>query len=748
MNKILLSFVISVFAFLNLVAQPRNAELAEEMAQTFVSKCFSPNINGRTLSSFSYNNIKKKMERSSDAIWQEQAPFYIFSDPLSMAFVIVSGDKRMKDILAYGDNFPTDTGTEMPEGLVWLMESYRQQYELLQAGSIVPESTPTIINIPDVQPLIKTKWNQGVPFNNLCPKGCPSGCVATAMSQVMNFHQFPISGNGSFSYISRSRSFMCSYNFGNATFQWDKLRNTYPTSTLGEIPGAEAIAQVTYACGVSVGMDYDTDGSGAYMSDVPYALIHFFGYNDNVSYRDRTCYNATEWYDMLCKELVDGRPVIYGGVDSKNGGHAFVIEGCNSQTRKFYVNWGWGGDFDGEYELDALDPRAYRFSSYQSMIVNVSPQLVGKYEDVFYADRFTSSKEIGLNKDINCTLHDVHCYTSQSSYVVANAKFRGEIGVAVFDKNFEYISTIDKKDIDGMNNFGGFSKLSFSAKLRKSMFSENGTYYIAPYVKAKSSQRPTRIRTSGGRTDCIVVTLSEDDINGNTGEDTPEETVTAWNEDFEYTAIPKGWSQQTVLGESLWKHRYVLQPSEDMPIAAKGRGYISLKYATSMQDKYNTRTVTRLETSIIPLFEENVYDLSLQCRKYATLPESTDLLTVYYEKDGEWNVLSEVPVTSQGEWTRVLISLPVSGSIKLAFEGSPSKGSVVFLDDLLISEHKDANSILHPLVYDTSDNLITVYNIGGLKVAEIHDGVLYGEGLTSGMYVIRQKGEIRKIVKR
>lgn len=687
-----------------------------------------------------------KIERSVDAIWQEQAPFYIFSDPSSAVFVIVSGDTRMKEVLAYGEHFPTDTGVEMPDGLVWLMESYRQQYEFLQAGSIVQESSPATITIPDVEPLIKTKWRQGVPFNNLCPNGCPSGCVATAMSQVMNYHKFPVSGNGSFSYTSRSRNFRCSYNFGNATFQWDKLRNTYPTSTLGEIPGAEEIAQVTYACGVSVGMDYDTDGSGAYMSDVPYALIHFFDYNDNVSYRDRTCYNATEWYDMLCKELVDGRPVIYGGVDSKNGGHAFVIEGCNSQTRKFYVNWGWGGDFDGEYELDALDPTAYRVSSYQSMIVNVSPQLVGEYEDVFYADRFTSSKEIGLNKDINFTLQDVYCYASQSSYVVTNAKFHGEIGVAVFDKNFEYISTIDKKDIDGLNNFGGYSKLSFSAKLTKSMFPENGTYYIAPYVEAKSSQRPTRIRTTGGRTDYIVVTLSEDDINGNTDDDTPEETITAWNEDFEYTAVPKGWSQQTLLGESLWKHRYVLQPSEDMPVAAKGKGYISLKYATSMQDRYNTRTVTRLETGIIPLSEENVYDLSLQYRKYATLPESSDLLTVYYEKNGEWHVLSEIPVTSQGEWSKVSINLPVSGSIKLAFEGSPSKGSDVFLDDLLISEHKDANSISHSLLYETSENLITVYNLEGVRITDCRVGELNNRGLTEGVYIIRQNGKNRKIV--
>lgn len=746
MKKILLSFAIQTIVLSSLSAQQRNVEQAENIASFFVSNSGSRNnIRAqKSLSSFCYNNKNRTIEKYSNATRHAHTPFYIFSDSTSSTFVIVSGDERMKKILASGDMLYSGKTCEIPEGLAGLLESYRQQYELLQAGAVIQEETTITIDIPDVQPLIKSKWHQGSPYNNLCPTGCPSGCVATAMSQVMNYHKYPESGHGDFSYITHTKRLKCSYDFEKTAFKWDKLRNTYPKSTLGEISGAEEIAQVTYACGVSVGMDYNTDGSGAYMSDVPYALIHFFDYNKNVSYRDRTCYNATEWYGMLCKELEEGRPVIYGGVDSRNGGHAFVIEGCSSRTRKFYINWGWGGDFDGEYELDALDPGTYRFSSYQSMIVNVSPQLVGEYEDVFYADRFISSKEIGLNKDINFTLQDVYCYASQSSYVVSNAKFRGEIGVAIFDKDFEYISTIDKKDIDGLNNFDGYDKLSFSAKLTKSMFPEGGTYYIAPYVEAKSSQRPTRIRTTGGRTDYIVVTLGEDDINGNTDDDNPEETITAWNEDFEYTAVPKGWSQETVLGESLWNHRYVLQPSSDMPIAAKGKGYISLEYATSMQDRYNTRTVTRLETGIIPLSEENVYELSLQYRKYATLPESTDLLTVYYEKDGNWHILSEIPVMNQGEWTKASINLPVSGSIRLAFEGSPAKGSFVFLDDLLINEQSTSN--LSPLFGpETSDHHITVYSLEGRKVAVFREDTPINILLKDGVYIIQQFGDYRKI---
>lgn len=719
MKKILLTFIFSSFLLSKASAQQRSLEKVKSIAFSSVSSHEAPTDNA--FSTFCYDAEGKKLAKSSNELQIENAPFYIFSDTVTSSFVIVSGDERMKEVLAVGDHFPEMDGGGIPEGLVGLLESYRLQYEQLQAGEIIPENAAMPIDIPNVEPMLKTKWRQGMPYNNLCPKGCPSGCVATAMSQVMNYHQFPSSGLGSFSYSSRSRGFKCSYNFENAIFYWDRLKNTYPTSTLGTISGAEEIAQITYACGVSVGMDYDSDGSGAYMSDVPYALIHFFGYNDNVSYRDRTCYSNSEWYEMLCKELQEGRPVVYGGVDSKNGGHAFVIEGCNSRTKRFYVNWGWGGDFDGEYELDALDPSAYRFSSYQSMIVNVSPQLVGDYGDIFYADRFTFSKGIQFDRNISFTLHDLYCYSSQSSYVVSSAKFKGEVGVALFDKDFNFISYIDKKAVDGLNNFDGFSSISFSAKLSKSLFPDDGTYYIAPFVRAASSTQPTRIRTSGGRTDYVTINVSEEDINGNGDDEQPSEPVSFWSENFEYAAVPEGWSQQSELGESLWEHRYVLQSSDDMPLAAKGRGYISLKYATSMQDQYNTRTVTRLETRSITLAEDKNYELSLQCRKYATLPESTDLLSVFYEKDGEWYVLSELPVTSQGEWNKKILPLPVTGTIRLAFEGSPSKGAMVFLDDLLINVCHDDTRIKIPNL--NSLDVTTVYSLMGVRRNNVRKGM-------------------------
>ena len=569
------SVVLVVLCTTSLYAQKRNLEQAKYLASEYI--CQNPSMQAKMFSRKHLVNKTPDVIRKAIGTDNSIVPFYVLTDSLMpSSYVIVSGDERMKAVLAYGTNGKWDEN-DIPDGLLFLLENYRQQYELLQSGNVIKKAAPTTITIPNVEPMVETTWRQEYPFNALCPNDCPSGCVATAMSQVMKYHQYPTSGIGTFSYTSHTRKYRCSYDFSSATFAWDQMKNNYGTSTFGS-ENTEAISQVTYACGVSVGMDYDKSGSGAYMSDVPYALIHFFGYNDNVSFRDRSYYNAAEWYEMLCNELSSGRPVIYGGVDSKNGGHAFVIDGCSSESKKFHVNWGWGGKFDDYYELDALDPETYKFSSYQDMVINVSPELVGTFEDIFYAEKFSVSSKISLGKNVIFTITDAYCFSSQSSYVVSKAKFYGKIGVGIFDKNFQFISSIDSDSIEGLNNFYGYSKLTYNSKIEKSLFPENGTYYIAPYVKERYSEHPTRIRTSGGKTDYITIIVDNDEINGEGENEEPVEVVSEWSEDFETRVIPSTWKQEVELGISEWLQTtfLLLHMEEDMPISTMLQDWICI----------------------------------------------------------------------------------------------------------------------------------------------------------------------------
>ena len=674
---------------------------------------------------------------------ENKMPFYLITDStMPSKYVIISGDERMKTILAYGTQGRWEEDS-IPDGLNFMLETYRQQYEMLQSGNVTKRTTATDINIPDVEPLMETAWSQESPYNDLCPRNCPSGCVATAMSQVMKYHQYPSSGTGSFTYTSSTRRYRCSYDFASSTFEWDKMQNTYGASGF-QTESSNAVAQIMYACGVSVGMDYDKSGSGAYMSDVPYALIHFFGYNNNVVFYDRGYYDAREWYRMLCNELLTGRPVIYGGIDSRNGGHAFVIDGCNAETRKFHVNWGWNGDFNDYYELDALDPQTYKFSSYQDMVVGIVPETMGEHEDVFYAESFSISPKIALGKSVELKISDVYCYSSKSSYVVPDAKFYGRIGVGIFDDNFVFISSIDSDTITGLNNFYGYSKLTYTSKITGNMFPTNGTYHIAPYVIGKGSEKPTRIRTSGGTSDYVTITVTDDDISSTGGDEDPTEVVSAWVEDFEDMTIPGTWRQEIELGTSEWKARYVLTPSDEMPAAAHGRGYVYLNYATGL-DIYNSRTVVRLITPTISLDSDKQYNLSVQYRKYSTMPESSDVLTIYYKDGNEWCQISDFAVSNQSDWHRASCQLPDVGNVKLAFEGSPANGSSIFLDEIKIYDRQDEVSGLSEIAEDTDCNVCDVYSLSG---ALLRKGVCISTGnicIPHGTYIIRNAGISKKI---
>ncbi|MBR0045641.1 MAG: C10 family peptidase [Bacteroidaceae bacterium] len=727
MRKTILLFLLFSFFLQHAYAQQRTLEQSKAIASNYLKNKgvgMSPDRLMPVVSS-------RKMMATTDG----ETPFYILYDKVTSVIVIVSADERMKDVLGYS-NSGTETTDNMPEALLELLDTYRLQYDFLQTaeGQKVMSAPP--IQIPDVKPLLNTTWKQSTPYNDQCPGGCPSGCVATAMSQVMNYHHYPTKGNDTFSYTSATRKYKCSYDFASATFNWDVLQKSYPSrAASSSLVGREEIAKITYACGVSVGMDYDKNGSGAYMSDVPYALIHFFGYNQNVTYCYRPYYKAEEWYKVLCHELEEGRPVLYGGVDSRNGGHAFVVDGCDSKTGKFHVNWGWGGDYDGDYELDAMNPTGYKFSTYQSMVINVSPQEVGTFRDVFYADKFAASDFIELDKTIAFTLTEIYCFSNLSSYVVTNAKFNGILGVGIFDSEFNFVTSIDSESVDGLNNFYGYDKITFKKKITRSMFPENGIYYIAPYVQSSVADVPSMIRTKDGKTDYIKVTISDDGVDEEK-EVEEHEMVAEWSEGFESLVIPKSWTQERERGLGEWKARSLLIPSEENPMAASGRGYAYLDYTPDISDIFNARTAIRLVTSTIPLSSLNAgYNLSFQYRKYTTNPEPTDVLSVYYEQNGEWISLADVIVTNHTEWEKTVLDMPVNGDVRLAFCGSLSKSASLFLDDIKIYKKEDVStSVEDPptSVYCKDLPSVSTYTLTGVKVSQetmhSHPGIYIQNG--------------------
>ena len=194
--------ILMVFIVMNANSQHRDIKEAYELAKD----CMVLTSDNTDTSFLIHKSNANTSARTATDVTQE--PFYVFSDTVQSAFVIISGDKRMKDVLAYSNNVAWDN-ENIPEALQYLLQLYKEQFDHVQHTSPSNDNTTLGITIPDVSPLIKSTWSQETPFNKLCPSGCPSGCVATAMSQIMNFHKYPLQGSGYFSYRSYSKNYSC-----------------------------------------------------------------------------------------------------------------------------------------------------------------------------------------------------------------------------------------------------------------------------------------------------------------------------------------------------------------------------------------------------------------------------------------------------------------------------------------------------------------------------------------------------------
>ena len=320
----------------------------------------------------------------------KEEAYYIFTSP-DIGFVIVSGDGRMPDILAYS-NKTRFSICDIPPNVQYWLDCYAECYAHLDSISdeALTDGT-TNEEAREIPPLLgNIKWGQSNPYNQLCPsvrgEKCVTGCVATAMAQVMKHHGYPTYGKGSISYRTHTNGIQLQNNLNNLSFKWENILEQYDGNYTTE--QANAVAELMFACGISVRMDYCTSsqgGSGAYQSDLIPAFIENFGYDSDAAFMARGYCTNDDWHQALIRELNEGRPVNYGGQSTRDGGHSFVLDGYlyrNTHNRPFYhVNWGWDGSCDGYYQITDLHPsekgQYYTydgFNSSQQMTLGIKPE--------------------------------------------------------------------------------------------------------------------------------------------------------------------------------------------------------------------------------------------------------------------------------------------------------------------------------------------------------------------------------------
>lgn len=349
---------------------------------------------------------------------QEDPSFAIYAPENGTGFVIVSRDDAERPVLGY--SLTTFDVNDIPSNLKWWLETTSK---CLEARRTKGHKAPVLsTDFEPIAPFMTSKWGQGDPFYNQTPKfmnsanveeHAPTGCVATAMAQIMNYNKWPESANFTGWYFTEAPNNPINpTNYQtiaiNSNYTWpipDFLGYYYPDGYESEAdlkykkPSTTQSLNVSTLmrdCGVSVGMQYSLDGSGANVSDATYAFIQCFQYPEQcVKYKTRanlydyssgiTFYTDREWLQLIANELRCGSPVLYGGQDDYGrGGHVFVLHGMDRAGR-VYVNWGWSGKGDGYYAIDHLDTHLGNFNTFTEMVTGIrrTPEPTDDYESLF-----------------------------------------------------------------------------------------------------------------------------------------------------------------------------------------------------------------------------------------------------------------------------------------------------------------------------------------------------------------------------
>jgi hypothetical protein len=514
-----------------LSARPVDPQTAASVAQNFYTYIQPTAAIGSVHLTIAYQSQGKPMTDFNAT----NTYFYVFNDANGKGYVIVSGDDRAMPVLAYSteSNFDPSVLEHQTNTVKWF-EMYKAEIRDLIENNASDAVAPArdwekwkradngkALGTRGVAALVTTRWNQDPYENALCPydysanERTVTGCVATAMAQIMKFWNYPTRGTGYSSY-QHQRYGTLSANYGNTTYGWSSMPNY--------LSGANAaVATLMYHCGVSVKMNYNVGsagGSGAYHEDLEKAYENYFGYSTTVRRVVRSAYSLSDWTNLLKTEINARRPVHYGG-SGNGGGHSFVCDGYDDNGY-FHFNWGWGGNSDGYFFVTALNPPALGtgggaggFNSGQDAIIGIQPATGGGGGGG--GGGSTTTPTVNLYSAITVNPDPI---SYGSSFTVkfnlinkGTTNFVGSMTAALFDENDDFVDTLGQFNTTGTGlppnyifNNGG---LTFN---KSNLDAPPGLYTICAFVKSTGGE--WTLVGDGNYENCIEIEILDDNSDG------------------------------------------------------------------------------------------------------------------------------------------------------------------------------------------------------------------------------------------
>ena len=432
MKKILLLAAL-VFATMQLTAANVDLATAKQSAQRFLMS--NTASHGRFMASTPAVKWTHEVKNSSNA---SLVAYYIVNT--DNGYVIVAGDDRSREILAWGDG-ALSSMNDIPESMQFFLDMYKAEMEYMQAnpGQVIPTKRAATRGI-SVEPMLTTLWNQGTtdgrsPYNRLCPVSngmtCLVGCAAVSLAQVMNFWEYPASSPARPGYTGERGVVvdpLPAYDF-----DWANMRDYYKNSNWSEAE-RDAIGNLMRYVGQAEYMDYDTDKSGA-DEDQMLQAIRTFGYPADVEYVLKNgydyamteYYNDEDWNNMMQGELIAGRPLMYcAGAAMSDGsgfyGHAFNVDGYDADNDLYHVNFGGTESNNGYYAFNAFGYGITVYKYFQLMFLNMQ------------RPTGTVPPRVIINP-LNLSLEAYAGQSNTATFTVAGLDLTGDVTLTVNDEN-------------------------------------------------------------------------------------------------------------------------------------------------------------------------------------------------------------------------------------------------------------------------------------------------------------------------
>lgn len=410
---------------------------------------------------------------------------YVFNG--QEGFVLVSANDDTRAVLGYSDSGLFDA-TDIPENMQFWLQMYADElarYEankpVLKAGQVAltRSKRAPATTYPTIAPILgNVEWGQDTPYNDLCPtvggERSVTGCVATAISQIMYVHKYPTKGTGSKTYTSESNNLKLSVNFGATTYDWENMlpyyNNNYNSTQ------ANAVATLMYHVGVAADMDYDPDGSGAASSIALANLGTYFDYDKGIQTLPKDYMKEEDILNAIVADLEIGHPVYVSGATKNQEGHAFVCDGMQSDGY-LHINWGWDGMSNGYFALSALDPEQQgtggsasdmAFTEGVEVFTGIQPDKGGVATPLVTVKTLTmtSGTEISRNAEVAVSLDE---FTSSGMATAA-----GMLSYYVYDISDNLVATVPIGTFDLPTGYYYQEPIAISAAIPNSIV--NGSY--------------------------------------------------------------------------------------------------------------------------------------------------------------------------------------------------------------------------------------------------------------------------------